>query len=118
MVKQLTNVTSLTRNGLRDWLIQRVTSVVAAVYILFLFGFFISHSSLHFYDWQELFASHPIKIFSVLFLLSVIWHAWIGIWTVITDYVKPFVVRLLVQVSVILALFIYLIWGIKILWSV
>jgi succinate dehydrogenase / fumarate reductase membrane anchor subunit len=118
MVKKLTNVISLTGNGLRDWLIQRVTSVVMAVYILFLLGFFLTHSSLQFSDWQALFALSAMKIFSVVFLLSLIWHAWIGIWTVITDYIKPFGLRLFVHVVVVLALFIYLIWGIHIFWSV
>lgn len=118
MVKKLTNVTSLTGNGLRDWLIQRVTSVVMTIYILFLFGFFLTHPALQFFNWQELFVAPAMKIFSVLFLLSLVWHAWVGIWTVITDYIKPFPIRFVVQILVILALFTYLIWGIQILWSV
>lgn len=118
MVKKLTNIMSLTGNGLSDWLIQRVTSVVMAVYILFLFGFFLTHPSLQFFNWQALFASPVMKVFSVLFLLSMVWHAWVGIWTVITDYLKPFSIRFVVQIFVILALFTYLIWGVQILWSV
>lgn len=118
MVKKLTNVTSLTGNGLRDWLVQRVTSVVMAVYIFFLIGYFLAHPALQFFSWQDLFAAPAMKIFSVLFLLSVVWHAWVGIWTVITDYIKPFALHLIVQIAVILALITYLIWGIQILWSV
>lgn len=117
MVK-LTNVTSLTGNGLRDWLIQRVTSIVMAVYIIFLLGFLIANHNLQFFAWQALFTNSIFRIFSVLFLLSLMWHAWIGLWTITTDYLKPLCVRLPVQIIIILALFIYVIWGIAILWSI
>lgn len=36
----VTNVTSLTGNGLKDWLIQRVTAVYFAVYTIFIIGFY------------------------------------------------------------------------------
>jgi len=117
MVK-LTNVTSLTGNGLRDWLIQRVTSIVMVVYIIFLLGFLIANPGLQFFTWQALFKSSAFRIFSVLFLLSLMWHAWIGMWTITTDYLKPLCIRLPVQIIIILALMTYVIWGVSILWSI
>lgn len=117
MVK-LTNVTSLTGNGLRDWLVQRTTSVVMTFYILFIVGFFILNAPLQFLAWQALFANMWVKVFSVIFLLSLVWHAWIGMWTIATDYLKPLAVRLLFQTAVIFVLIAYFVWGIAILWSV
>src|SRR5947209_2075405 len=111
---KLTNVTSLTGEGLRDWLVQRVTSVIMGIYILFLFGFFLCYPHLDFYTWQSLFASTVMRVFSVLFLISLILHAWVGVWTIFTDYLKWVGLRLLLQVLVIIALFAYLIWGIDI----
>ena len=35
----VTSVTSLGRNGLYDWLIQRVSAVVIAVYVIGMLGF-------------------------------------------------------------------------------
>lgn len=117
MVKKLTNVTSLTSNGLRDWLIQRVTSLVMLFYIVFLVGFFLAHSSLNYEQWHELFSHRAMRLFSTLFLLSLLMHAWIGMWTIITDYIKPFALRLVVQILIMIGLFLCFIWGLAIFWG-
>lgn len=49
------NVTSLTGNGLKDWLIQRVTAVYFAVYSFFIIGFLLLHPELGFAQWHALF---------------------------------------------------------------
>jgi succinate dehydrogenase / fumarate reductase membrane anchor subunit len=118
MVNKLTNVTSLTRNGLRDWLVQRVSAVILAAYTVFLLGFIIFHPGLDFYTWQLLFANNWMRIFSLLALLSLVGHAWVGMWTIVTDYIKQAGLRLVVQVAIILALIVYLFWGIEILWGI
>lgn len=117
MVDKLTNITSLTRNGVRDWLVQRVTSVILAAYLLFLLGYLVFHPQIQFFAWQNLFQNTAFRIFSVLFLLSLVWHAWIGMWTVVTDYIKPAGIRLTVILLIIIALFAYAIWGVDILWG-
>lgn len=117
MVEKLTNITSLTRNGVRDWLIQRVSSVILAFYVFFLLGYFVFHPQIQFFTWQGLFQDTLFRVFSVLFLVSLIWHAWIGMWTIVTDYIKPAGIRLAVILLIIIALFAYVIWGIDILWS-
>lgn len=117
MVDKLTNIMSLTRNGVRDWLVQRVTSIILALYIIFLLGYLVFHPQIQFFAWQDLFQSTAFRVFSVLCLLSLIWHAWIGMWTIVTDYIKPAGIRLVVILLIIIALFAYVIWGIDILWS-
>ncbi len=112
------SVTSLTRSGLRDWLIQRVTAIVLAVYTLFLFAYVLCHRPLSYDQWQHLFANGFMRVFTFLTLLSLMYHTWIGIWTVITDYIKPPVLRLLLQVLVFLVLLGYVVWGIDIVWGV
>lgn len=111
-------VLGFSRNGLRDWLIQRISAVVLALYSLFILGFLFTHAELDFITWQTLFAYTWVRIFSVLALLSLIMHAWIGIWIILTDYVKPFSARLLCQITMVVALMAYLIWGIAIVWGV
>lgn len=113
----VTNVTSLTRNGLRDWIIQRVSAVVLGIYAVFLFLYVALHPELSFTDWHNLFSDIWMQIFSFLALLSLVLHSWVGIWTVLTDYIKPYCVRLFLQVLLVLALFAYLAWGAKILWG-
>lgn len=109
---------SVRKNGLQDWFIQRVSAVVLAVYILFLIGFMLTHSGMQFADWRELFSTTWMRLFSILCLLSLIAHAWIGLWTISTDYLKPVGIRLIFQVVVILALLAFLAWGIEILWGI
>lgn len=111
------NVTSLTGNGLKDWLIQRVTAVFFAVYVFFLLGFFILHPELSFKLWHRLFANPAMQIASAMALLSLTLHAWIGIWTVTTDYFKCTVLRLSIQMLVLFWLVSQLIWGLLILWG-
>lgn len=117
MVKKLSNVTSLSGNGLRDWLIQRVTSVVMLVYIIFLLVFFLTHSPLNYATWHGFFMQKSVALLSSLFLLSLMWHAWIGMWTILTDYIKPFALRLTVEILVIVGLLLYFIWGLAIFWG-
>ena len=112
------NITSLTNNGLRDWLIQRVSALVLAAYTIFLITFIVMHPNLDFMTWQALF-SHPVmRIASAVVLLNLILHAWIGLWTVSTDYLKSTVVRVSFQMFVVILLLAAFIWGIDILWSV
>ncbi|MDF2867373.1 MAG: sdhD [Gammaproteobacteria bacterium] len=111
------NITSLTRNGLRDWLVQRISAIILAVYTLFILGFIVWHQPLDYSTWHQLFSLNWMRIFSLLALLSLLAHTWIGIWTITTDYLKCACVRLITQVIVMLALFGCLIWGILILWS-
>ncbi|TQV84420.1 succinate dehydrogenase, hydrophobic membrane anchor protein [Aliikangiella coralliicola] len=114
----VTSATSFGRSGLHDWVIQRVTAVVLAAYVIYLAAFVFSAESLEFIVWQGLFGKLWFKIFSLLALASLCFHAWIGMWIVSTDYIKPTGIRMVFQVLVILACFAFLIWGAQIFWSV
>lgn len=103
--------------GLRDWLAQRVTAAVMAVYVLVVASYLLMQPSLGYDTWIELFSGNPMRSFSLLFLLSLFYHAWIGVRDIVMDYVKPASVRLLIHVLVILALVLYAIWSVQILWG-
>lgn len=113
----VTNVTSLTGNGLKDWLIQRVTAVFFAAYALFLLGFLCMHPHLAYSEWQALFHMVWFQIASIIALFALVLHAWVGIWTVTTDYIKCTAIRLSVQLLVALFLLGQLIWGLMIVWG-
>ncbi|MGO1232855.1 MAG: succinate dehydrogenase, hydrophobic membrane anchor protein [Marinobacter sp.] len=110
------SVTNLGRSGVFDWLIQRVTAYVLAVYTIFILGFMVV-SDVNFETWNALFDQTWFRIFSLLALLSLGAHAWVGLWTVTTDYIKAMAPRFLVQAGSGLVMFVYLIWGIQILWG-
>lgn len=113
----VTNVTSLTGNGLKDWLIQRVTAVYLILFIAGWIGYFIQHPHPDYERWHALFQCHWLQMASVLAVVSLVTHAWIGIWTVTTDYIKCTVLRLSVQMLVLFGLLIQVLWCIKIVWG-
>ncbi len=112
------STTSLGRSGLHDWVIQRITAVVLAVYVVYLSAFVFSADSLTFAAWQGLFGQTWFKIFSLISIAALSFHAWIGMWVISTDYIKPTGIRLVFQALLILSCFAFIIWGAQILWSV
>lgn len=116
MVKRVKGITTLTGSGAKDWFFQRLSGIILAIYTLFLVGFMISHAPLDYPTWFNLFSHTAMKIFTVLALLSLIWHAWIGIWTVFSDYVTIASIRVILQVLVILVLVVCFLWAIHIVW--
>lgn len=113
----VSNVTSLTGNGLKDWLIQRVTAIYFAAYALFLLGYFIKHPNMEFANWDALFSHLGFQIATTIALLAFSLHAWIGLWTVTTDYMKCTVLRLSMQLFLVLWLLVQFIWGLIIVWG-
>lgn len=108
---------SLGGTGLRDWLIQRVSAVYLGIYVVFLTIYFLVHPTLTFDEWQLLFSNPWMRIGTVIALVLIGLHAWVGLVIVATDYLKMACIRLGFLGFVLIALFAYLIWGIAILWS-
>lgn len=110
--------TSFGNSGLSDWLVQRISALILFVYTLVIVGFFIANPNFNYEQWVTFFHSTEMQIFSFLAILSFTAHAWIGIWTVVTDYIKCRVMRLSIQTLVILMLLGCLFWAIEIIWGV
>lgn len=120
----VTAATTLSRNGVSDWIIQRFSAVILAAYTLFLAGFIISHPNLDYSTWNNLFDQLWMRIFSLLALLSIAAHGWIGLWGIVTDYLttrmlgsKGLALRLIVLSTYALVTAAYLVWGLEILWG-
>lgn len=112
------SVLGVNHQGLRDWVIQRASAIIMAAYTIWMVGYIAMHPGLTFAEWHNLFSEDWVKIFSVFFVLSLMFHAWIGIWTIFTDYVKPFVLRCILNFIVLLMLAACFFWAVLILWSV
>lgn len=113
----VSNVTSLTGNGLKDWLIQRASAVYFLAYSLFLFSFLLLHPHLLYSDWLSLFRTTWFQVASVVALMMLSFHTWIGVWTVTTDYIKCTLIRVSLQMLIVLLLLGQFIWGIMIVWG-
>ena len=71
------------------------------------------------YDvWRGFFASSFTKVFTLLTLFSILVHGWIGMWQVLTDYVKALAPRLLLQLVIVVALLSYAVYGTVVVWGV
>jgi succinate dehydrogenase / fumarate reductase membrane anchor subunit len=70
MVKKVTTDMSLTANGLHDWLIQRFSALVLAIYFLVLVSFFLLHPTLDFSTWQGFFAHRWMQVATLIVLYS------------------------------------------------
>ncbi|EKD77950.1 MAG: succinate dehydrogenase membrane anchor subunit [uncultured bacterium] len=103
--------------GFYEWIVQRVTAILIGCYAVFLLSYLLLHQPLNYATWRDLFSCLWIKITSVIVLMAILWHAWIGLWTVFTDYVKCGVLRLILEILVILALASYLIWCVDALYG-
>ncbi len=114
----VTSITSFGRSGLYDWMIQRVSAVILAVYTVFIVGYLAFGAELTYESWSALFQNSAMRIFSLLALLSFAAHVWIGMWSVSTDYIKPTGIRFVFQSVCGLLTFIYVVWGIQILWGI
>ena len=103
--------------GLRDWLGQRVTAVVIALYTILLLVMLLWNGRFDFASWRGLFTSGAFRSLTFVFMLAVLYHAWVGMRNILMDYVKPVGVRLVLQVLVICASLGYIGWTIQILWG-
>ena len=111
-------LSSLTGNGLKDWAVQRVSPVIIALYAFFMLAYVGLHPHLDYLTWRELFTPLWMKVFSLLTLVALMLHAYVGLWIVSTDYIHPISLRFSVQILIRLSLFVLLVWGVQVLWSV
>ena len=110
------HVSSVGRNGVHDFLLIRATAIVMTLYTIYLVSF-CAFSEITYLSWTQFFAGTFTKTFTMLALVSVLIHAWIGLWQVLTDYIKSSVLRGALQWLVVVVLFGYLFSGFFILWG-
>jgi succinate dehydrogenase / fumarate reductase, membrane anchor subunit len=112
------SVLGVNHRGLTDWWIQRVSALLLAVYIIVLSAYIIMHPDISYAEWHSLFAQSWVKLATILVLVSLLFHAWVGIWTILTDYVKCYVINIIIQLIILLALIAFFFLGLQILWGV
>jgi succinate dehydrogenase / fumarate reductase membrane anchor subunit len=102
--------------GLTGWIAQRVTAVVMAVYTIILLVVFLRGAPINYGVWKDLFAQGWMRVATLLFAVSLAWHAWVGVRDILMDYARPDSLRFALQVITIVFLGAYLGWVVQILW--
>src|SRR5437016_12817853 len=104
--------------GLKDWLAQRITAIVMAVYTIVLLLAFLTGSNFSYDGWAGLFAQQWFKMMTFVVFVVLFYLAWVGVRDIRMDYVKSVSVRLALQVATILWLIACAGWAVQILWRV
>ena len=113
----VSNVVTFSWSGLTDWIIQRVSAVIMTFYILIFTFHLFMNPQMSYSQWVGWIQTPWMRYTTLLFVLSLVMHAWIGMWTIITDYIKPALVRGTVHAMIIFVLFVSMIWSVEILWG-
>ena len=121
----VTNVGSFGRSGLADFVLQRVSAVVLGLYALCLGGFFATTPDIDHAALVGFLDSLTMKAFTTLALVALAMHAWIGMWTVGTDYIRRHyfgrghtVYLALYQLACVGAIFVYVLWPLSVVWAI
>ena len=103
--------------GTRDWLAQRITATLMALFTLLVLGQVLLTKGPVGYDkWAGIFSSQWMKVLTFTIIVSLTYHVWVGMRDVLMDYVKPIGIRLGAQVFAIVWLTACAAWSIQVLW--
>ena len=104
--------------GLRPWIIQRVSAVYIALYVIYFTLVVFINNPVNSADWA-LWVALPFNNFALgLFLIAALWHAWIGVRDIVLDYIPNVVSRLVVLSLVGCVIIGSGLWGFKALFMV
>lgn len=112
------SITSMSRSGLKDWLVQRVSAVLLGTYAVFMFAYLMLNGDLNYDQWSGLFGNMIFKVYTLGVLFALVGHIWVGLWTVATDYLKNVWVRFVFLAGVALVNFVYFLIGATAVWGV
>jgi len=103
--------------GLRDWLAQRVTAALMALFtLLVLLQIIFSRGPMGYEKWAGIFSPQWMKALTFVVIVALLYHAWVGMRDIWMDYIKPVGLRLALQVFSIVWLVACAGWAIEALW--
>jgi succinate dehydrogenase / fumarate reductase, membrane anchor subunit len=117
VVKRYSKVPVGAHFGLGDWLLQRLTAVVMAGYTVFVVLALILHRPTHYAAWKATFSEMWFQVGTMVFVLALVYHAWVGMRDILMDYLRSTGLRLTAQFAVGMLLAFYLVWTAGILWG-
>ena len=102
--------------GLRDWLSQRITGVVMALFTLALIVQVLMPGEIGYDRWAAIFSRQWMKVLTFTVIVSLLYHAWVGMRDIWMDYVKPVGWRLSLEVVTLVWLVGCAGWAVQVLW--
>lgn len=114
----VTNQATIKRDGVQDWVSLRATALIIMLFSIYISWFFVTTDTVTYDVWQGFFGSLTTKVFTLAALVSVMLHVRIGLWQVLTDYIKPAGLRAGLQYVLNIIAFVYVAVGLFVLWGV
>ncbi|OOG52077.1 succinate dehydrogenase, hydrophobic membrane anchor protein [Polaromonas sp. C04] len=103
--------------GFRDWLAQRVTAGLMALFTLLVLAQVVFTRGPIGYDtWAGIFAAQWMKVLTFVVIVALLYHVWVGVRDIFMDYIKPVALRLVLQIFSIVWLVGCAGWAIQVLW--
>ena len=113
-----------TQRGLLDFILQRLSAVILAVYVIHLIVVGVLLDELTYETVSAYFTSPYTMLLTTLVIVAIVIHGWIGMWTVGTDYIRTSSIgaaadsiRQIYQFVVAVALLAYLGWALWLVWT-
>lgn len=102
--------------GLRDWMAQRATAVLMALYTVVLLAQVLFGAKLGYARWAAIFSAQWMKVLTFAVIVALLYHVWVGMRDVWMDYVKPVVAKLALQMFTLVWLVGCAGWAVQVLW--
>ena len=102
--------------GWRDWLSQRITATLMAMFTLLVLLQVLLPGPLNYDKWSGIFAAQWMKVLTFVVIVSLLYHAWVGMRDIWMDYIKPMGIRLALQVFTLVWLVGCAGWAVQVLW--
>jgi succinate dehydrogenase / fumarate reductase membrane anchor subunit len=103
--------------GLRDWMAQRLTAALMAVFtLLVLFQVLFSRGEIGYDLWAGIFNPQWMRALTFTVFLALTYHVWVGMRDIWMDYIKPVGLRLALHLFTIVWLLSCLGWAVQVLW--
>ena len=102
--------------GWRDWRSQRSTAALMALFTLLVLLQVLLPGPLNYDKWSGIFAAQWMKVLTFVVIVSLLYHAWVGVRDIWMDYIKPLGLRLALQVFSLVWLVGCAGWAVQVLW--
>ena len=101
--------------GKLGWIAVRISAVAVLQCVFLIMGFWLLGDTLTFADWHGFLTTDMVQLSIGVALVGVLVHAWIGVWTVLTDYVKCSIMQKSLEFIFAVILLACLVWGLRLI---
>ena len=102
-------------SGLKAWLLQRISAVYLAGFLIYFLAMLLTCAPQTYADWHGWMTSTTMSLATTLFFIALLSHAWVGMRDVMLDYLHPFALRLTMLILLAIGLLLMALWVVRIL---